>query len=406
MLEYINNKTQELSLPVLNNKVNNNETFSDLRRVFTSLALAQWYKTQDHENLLFGDLIDTENITAVNVNVSYDLNYWNTQGYQKLYTATLNLPSGNFTWDWYGGLVFSEINPVITGDISYDVQNTLDDSLNKKSHNLSDIYFYSDMLVSNDPDLKPTTLYFSSATPEVNRSMNITTIIKNNGLTNASNFKIYFKYEHTFPNGYTLVDDIASETVANLGSGENTTITKTWTPYELGEFTVSIEVDGDYGVKESNELNNQRAETFVAEPSEPVVTIISPLYAAELYAYQNITFNGSAIDPQEGMLNETDLVWTSSKDGQLGTGESIYKNLSLGDHVITLTATDGKRFNGSAGVNVTVRSGVLDVIIEEPINKTYEENVSDEEINNYGKQDINIYPSELCFDCEVNENEF
>ncbi len=235
--------------------------------------------------------------------------------------------------------------------------------------------------------------------PEVNKSMNITTIVKNNGLTNATNFKVYFKYEHTFPNGYVLVDALASETVSNLGVGETTTIIKTFTPYELGEFTVLVEVDGDYGVKESNELNNQRAETFEVESSQPIVTIISPFYAEELYAYQNITFNGSAVDPQEGTVNGTSLVWTSSKDGQLGTGEAVYKNLSLGDHVITLTATDAEGFMGSLEVNVTVVFGVLNIVIQELVNG---EAVSDEKV---GSKNISVYPNELCFECEVEEDE-
>ncbi len=396
--DYIQNLSENNNVPALKSYVNNNANFSDFRRVASSLALAQWYKTLDKNAVLFGDLIDTENITALDLNVSYNETYWIDQSNQYLYAATLNLPSGNFNKDWWGGITLGNFGVTIEDYIAVDTYYVLDDAIKKSVQNVSDTYYHSETILSQDPDLKPITLYFSSATPEVNRSMNITTIIKNNGLTNASNFKVYFKYEHTFPNGYVLVDDITSETVANLGSGETATITKEWTPYELGEFTVSVETDGDYGVKESNELNNERAETFEVEGSEPVVTIISPLAAAELYAYQNITFNGTAVDPQEGTINGTSLVWTSSKDGQLGTGEAVYKNLSLGDHVITLNATDAEGFVGSAQVNVTVVFGVAE--IKEVDNE--EDNVSGEKV---GSQNISVYPNELCFDCEVNEDE-
>ncbi|MEK6937638.1 MAG: hypothetical protein AABX04_01200, partial [Nanoarchaeota archaeon] len=97
-------------------------------------------------------------------------------------------------------------------------------------------------------------------------------------------------------------------------------------------------------------------------------------------------------------LNETDLVWTSSKDGQLGTGEVIQINLSNGDHVITLTATDAEGFNGSAEVNVTVVFGVPNIIIEERVNG---ENAFEDKVNESGSQSISVYPNELCFDCEV-----
>ena len=79
----------------------------------------------------------------------------------------------------------------------------------------------------------------------------------------------------------------------------------------------------------------------------PAVTISSPAANASIDEFQTVTFTGSATDPEDGALTGSALVWTSSIDGALGTGTSFTRDdLSPGDHVITLTATDGE---GRAG---------------------------------------------------------
>ena len=84
-----------IDVPVLNNKVNNNGTYTDLRRVSASIVLAHWYKELPRENLLFGDLIEGEDIFAVGVNQSFNESFWVDQSYQKLFTSELNLTNGN-----------------------------------------------------------------------------------------------------------------------------------------------------------------------------------------------------------------------------------------------------------------------------------------------------------------------
>jgi hypothetical protein len=49
------------------------------------------------------------------------------------------------------------------------------------------------------------------------------------------------------------------------------------------------------------------------------------------------------------------LTWTSSLDGQIGSGTSFSKDdLSVGAHTITLTATDSENNTGNATVTITV----------------------------------------------------
>ncbi len=75
--------------------------------------------------------------------------------------------------------------------------------------------------------------------------------------------------------------------------------------------------------------------------SPPVVTIISPLDSLSYYPTTNLTFSGSAIDIEDGTLSGNSIVWRSDIDGQIGIGSSFSKSdLSIGKHLITLTATD------------------------------------------------------------------
>jgi hypothetical protein len=87
----------------------------------------------------------------------------------------------------------------------------------------------------------------------------------------------------------------------------------------------------------------------------PTTTITSPVNGATFAPGATITFTGSGTDHEDGTLTGASLVWTSSRDGQIGTGTSFTRNdLSLGVHNISLTATDRGGANGGAGVRITV----------------------------------------------------
>ncbi|MFL5319098.1 MAG: PKD domain-containing protein [Myxococcaceae bacterium] len=89
----------------------------------------------------------------------------------------------------------------------------------------------------------------------------------------------------------------------------------------------------------------------------PAATISQPSNNAQVTLGANVSFAGSATDPEDGALTGASLSWTSSKDGALGTGGSFSKtNLTQGAHVVTLTATDSKGLTGAATVNFTVNA--------------------------------------------------
>ena len=87
----------------------------------------------------------------------------------------------------------------------------------------------------------------------------------------------------------------------------------------------------------------------------PTPTIAAPAHESSFMSGDVITFQGSATDPEDGMLTGSSLVWASHLDGEIGTGTSFTRNdLSVGIHTITLTATDDRGASGTAAVTIEV----------------------------------------------------
>ena len=71
------------------------------------------------------------------------------------------------------------------------------------------------------------------------------------------------------------------------------------------------------------------------------VTINTPFDGEHFEVGEEITFNGSAKDFQDGELDGNSLVWTSNIDGEIGVGNEFSRDdLSEGTHKIILTATN------------------------------------------------------------------
>jgi len=87
----------------------------------------------------------------------------------------------------------------------------------------------------------------------------------------------------------------------------------------------------------------------------PTASITAPSNASSVAQGTNVGFAGVGIDPQDGTLSGASLTWTSSRDGQIGTGTSFSTSgLSAGTHVITLTARDAQGLTGTASTTITV----------------------------------------------------
>ena len=111
--------------------------------------------------------------------------------------------------------------------------------------------------------------------------------------------------------------------------------------------------------------------SITVEPNAPpVVEILSPIDGSSYAQSSEVSLEGAATDPEDGDLTGESLVWTSSLDGQLGTGTPVTLaggTLSAGAHAIRLTATDSGFVTGAAEVNITVlENQPPDVSILEP----------------------------------------
>ena len=133
-----------------------------------------------------------------------------------------------------------------------------------------------------------------------------------------------------------------SISISTLSAGEHTiTCTATDSTSKSGSDSVTINV-----------INSSSPNTG------PTAVIVTPTTNSSYASSQNITFTGTGTDPEDGALTGSSLVWTSSLDGQIGTGNAFQKSgLSVGAHTITLTATDTGSFTGTDSISLTITQG-------------------------------------------------
>ncbi|MFH1741509.1 MAG: FG-GAP repeat protein [bacterium] len=95
---------------------------------------------------------------------------------------------------------------------------------------------------------------------------------------------------------------------------------------------------------------------FQGKPPSPFIE--EPTTGSLFDPNSEIYFAGKAYDPEDGILRDASLSWTSDRVGEpLGTGENIIvSNLPMGDHVITLTATDSEGTVGTTTVTIRIET--------------------------------------------------
>lgn len=99
------------------------------------------------------------------------------------------------------------------------------------------------------------------------------------------------------------------------------------------------------------------AET-TAPNATPTVLVTSPADGASADAGTPIALTATATDPEQGDLTAS-IVWTSNRDGVLGTGGNLLVGtLSVGSHVLTASATDGGQSTGEDQVDLTIVGNV------------------------------------------------
>jgi hypothetical protein len=106
---------------------------------------------------------------------------------------------------------------------------------------------------------------------------------------------------------------------------------------------------------------------FTVAPKPPSVHITSPHAGSVLHDHMPLSLQGTAADRQ-GALTDAQLVWTSSRDGALGSGAQLtVMSLSPGSHMLTLTVTDAQGLTGSDSIDVlSVAPGTEDTGVVPP----------------------------------------
>ena len=100
-----------------------------------------------------------------------------------------------------------------------------------------------------------------------------------------------------------------------------------------------------------NTASAQSAATFTVQPHAPRVSVNAPRDGSVFIGNVQLFLDASAIDMQDGALKGTNVQWSSSIDGALGSGAIVTfnaKRLSEGRHTITVTAIDSAGLTNSA----------------------------------------------------------
>jgi len=98
--------------------------------------------------------------------------------------------------------------------------------------------------------------------------------------------------------------------------------------------------------------------TTTPQNHPPTITINTPQNKTTFTKGYNFNFSGSANDLEDGDKTSS-LVWTSSLDGQIGTGGNFSRSdLTVGMHTITSTSIDSGGLIGSASITIIVFDNV------------------------------------------------
>jgi hypothetical protein len=119
-----------------------------------------------------------------------------------------------------------------------------------------------------------------------------------------------------------------------------------------GTSTAIVQVEVTDGFKSA--IDTSSAHFQVGRKAPQGVGISSPLANAESVYGVPIYLDGSAFDMEDGLLSGSALAWSSDRDGELGTGTGISATLTVGTHVLTLTATDSNGMSANTTVQLTI----------------------------------------------------
>ena len=117
----------------------------------------------------------------------------------------------------------------------------------------------------------------------------------------------------------------------------------------IGAHTIAASVTDSLGSTQQESLSVQ-----INENQAPVIEILSPTTGQIIELGDEVNFQLTAIDPEEGDVS-INANWVSSIDGALGIGASLINGeLSVGEHQITVQASDSLGVVGHAQIVIEV----------------------------------------------------
>ena len=257
-------------------------------------------------------------------------------------TATINSPGNNDTF--YLG---TTINFNGSGSDPEEAEEDLDYQWSCGDHGLlaSTSSFISDSLVKGDHTITFTVTDSHGASNSVIQSINIhignyNPVVSITSPSDGSDYNIndviIFKGTGTDTEDGTLSDISlvwSSNINGDIGTGNNLSFGS----LSNGTHIITLTATDGYTTPGTG------TDSIIITISNalPVATITSPSGGSSFYENQDVKLSGSGSDTEDGSLSGASLVWTSSIDGEIGTGSPLtVNNLSAGTHSITLTATD------------------------------------------------------------------
>lgn len=360
LLDYAQNVVE----PDMNSSTTSEPKYRRLKAIFSTIALAQWYKTKavPGSSLPFAGLIDSENLQGISA-PPFNWNYWNAQAAQVLWEGPCELVWGQGSCQIIGGLSMENSAPQVLGPLSSVDEDTFEAILDNLSivQEGANILDFGGIIASDRADLSIGEISINEPSL-VNTVSQISFEIQNSGLSASNSFLVRTESEQ---DGVTT---ILQEDVVSLQAGQATSLNVGWVPADTGTATVHITADALNSVSEQNETNNAASRTIEIFSPFPKVEIFSPRDGEIVGQFESgaILLSGAAWDASEGTLSGSALVWDSNVDGVLGEGAVLDTvNLSVGTHLITLVATASSGESASESVSISV-NGQPEIVVTSP----------------------------------------
>jgi hypothetical protein len=161
------------------------------------------------------------------------------------------------------------------------------------------------------------------------------------------------------PDGDTLTHTLTySPDNGSTWSAVVVNTTATSFEFNTSDLPTSTGATGRFSLVSTDGLNiSQSDEGGIAlgEANPPRTYLLTPNNTNVFPRYAPIAFHGTSWDPEDRLLDGASMVWTSSLDGQIGTGRLFIKSdLSVGTHVITLTGTDSANVSSFRQITITI----------------------------------------------------